>query len=71
MRAIQITRFGGPEVLELVDLPDPAPRPGEVLLDVTGCGVNYADTHQAENSYLAPQKLPYVPGGEVVGTTAG
>jgi len=69
MRAIQVTRFGGPEVLELVDLPDPEPGPGELLLEVTGCGVNYADTHQAENSYLSAQSLPFVPGAEVVGLT--
>ena len=35
MRAVQISRFGGPEVLELVDLPDPQPGPGEVVLAVT------------------------------------
>jgi len=69
MRAIQISRFGGPDVLDLVDLPDPVPGPGEVLLDVTACGVNYADTHQAENSYLSSQSLPFVPGSEVVGQT--
>jgi NADPH2:quinone reductase len=43
------------------------PGPGEVLIDVQSAGVNYADTHQAEDSYLAPQKLPLIPGGEVVG----
>lgn len=68
MRAIQITEFGGPEVLNLVDLPDLEAKAGHVLIDVTAAGVNYADTHQAENSYLAPQELPLVPGAEVVGT---
>ncbi|WP_410600406.1 quinone oxidoreductase family protein [Amycolatopsis sp. lyj-90] len=70
MRAVQVTEFGGPEVLNLVDLPDPVPGPGQLLVDVDRIGVNYADTHQAENSYLAPSKLPLVPGGEVVGRTA-
>lgn len=70
MRAIQVSRFGGPEVLQLVELPDPVPGPGQLLLQVTGCGVNYADTHQAENSYLSRQSLPMVPGSEVVGLTA-
>ncbi|SEO67584.1 quinone oxidoreductase family protein [Amycolatopsis saalfeldensis] len=70
MRAVQVTEFGGPEVLKLVELPDPVAGPGEVLIDVERIGVNYADTHQAENSYLAPSKLPLVPGGEVVGRTA-
>ncbi|MDU0289372.1 zinc-binding alcohol dehydrogenase family protein [Saccharothrix longispora] len=68
MRAIQITEFGGPEVLTEVDLPDPVAGPGELLVDVSRAGLNYADTHQAENSYLAKQELPLVPGGEVVGT---
>jgi NADPH2:quinone reductase len=67
MRAIQVSRFGGPEVLELVDLPDPVPGPGEVVLDVTGAGVNFADTHQTDDSYLSKSSLPFVPGSEVVG----
>ncbi len=71
MRAVQVTEFGGPEVLTPVELPDPVAGPGEVLIDVERIGVNYADTHQAENSYLAPSKLPLVPGGEVVGTRNG
>ncbi|XVV05884.1 quinone oxidoreductase family protein [Actinosynnema sp. CA-248983] len=69
MRAIQITEFGGPEVLTEVDLPDPVAGPGELLVDVSRAGLNYADTHQAENSYLARMELPLVPGGEVVGRT--
>jgi NADPH:quinone reductase len=71
VRAIRIDRFGGPEVLELHDdVPDPTPGDGQLLLDVTAAGVNYADTHQAENSYLAQQTLPLVPGAEAVGTLA-
>ena len=69
MRAIQITEFGGPEVLRLVDLPDPVPGPDELLINVALAGVNYADTHNADNSYLAPATLPLIPGGEVVGMT--
>ena len=71
MKAIQISEFGGPDVMKLVELPDPVPGSGEVLLDVTAVGINYADTHQTENSYLSPQKLPLVPGIEVVGTHDG
>lgn len=67
MRAIQVTRFGGPEVLQPTELPDPVPGPGELLVRVTGVGVNYADTHQTEDSYLSRQELPFVPGAEVVG----
>ncbi len=69
MRAIQITRFGGPEVLTVADVPDPEPRTGQIPLTVRAAGVNYADTHQTEDSYLAPTTLPLVPGAEVVGTT--
>src|SRR5215218_5673743 len=71
MRAVQITEFGGPEVLNVVDLPDPTPGDGEQLFEVSTAGVNFADTHQAENSYLAPQTLPLVPGAEFVGILSG
>ncbi len=69
MRAVQITRFGGPEVLELVELPDPEPTGDLVVVDVDTAGVNYADTHQTEDTYLSRQTLPMVPGAEVVGRT--
>ena len=59
--------FGGPEVLELVDIPVPAPDDGEVLIKVNRAGLNYADTHQRTNSYLAKATLPLVPGSEVAG----
>jgi NADPH:quinone reductase len=71
VRAVQITRFGGPEVLELADVEPPVAREGLVLIEVDSAGVNYADTHQIENSYLQPQRLPLVPGGEVVGRVRG
>jgi NADPH2:quinone reductase len=71
MRAVQITRFGGPEVLDVVDLPDPVPGDGEQLYEVSAAGINFADTHQTEDSYLAPQQLPLVPGAEFVGARAG
>ena len=45
MRAVQSTRFGGPEVLDVVDLPDPVPGPGQQLYEVSSSGVNFADTH--------------------------
>ena len=71
MKAIQIESFGGPDVMKYVELPDPVAGKDEVLLDVTAVGINYADTHQTENSYLSPQTLPMVPGIEVVGTSNG
>jgi len=69
VKAIQIDRFGGPEVMELRDLPEPEARDGEVLVKVSRAGVNFADTHVTRNDYLAEQELPVVPGGEVSGTT--
>jgi NADPH:quinone reductase len=69
VRAIEITEFGGPEVLRLVELADPQPGRGQLLVDVSSAGVNYADTHQVEDSYLSRTSLPLVPGGEVVGRT--
>jgi NADPH2:quinone reductase len=46
MRAVQTTRFGGPEVLDIVNLPDPTPGLGQQVYDVSTAGVNFADTHQ-------------------------
>ena len=67
MRAIQIEEFGGPEVLQLADVPVPEAGEGEVLIRVNRAGMNYADTHQRTNDYLASYELPLVPGGEVAG----
>ncbi len=69
MRAIQISEFGGPEVLELVNLDVPQPGVDEVLIRVARAGINFADTHQRENSYLARYETPLVLGGEVAGRT--
>ena len=69
MRAIQITEFGGPEVLTLTEVPEPVPGAGQLLVTVDRAGINYADTHQAENTYLSKSELPLIPGGEVVGRT--
>ncbi len=68
MRAVQQTEFGGPEVLALAEVPEPVAGPGEVLVDVRRAGVNFADTHQRRNEYLAPSDLPLIPGAEVAGT---
>jgi NADPH:quinone reductase len=69
MRAVQIEEFGGPDVLQVADLPKPEPGDGEVLIQVSRSGINFADTHQRENSYLARYEVPLVLGGEVAGTT--
>jgi len=69
MRAVQIQKFGGPDVLRVVDLAKPEPGDGEVLVEVSRAGINFADTHQRENSYLSRYEVPLVLGGEVAGTT--
>jgi NADPH2:quinone reductase len=69
MRAVRIDEFGGPEVLQVVDVPKPEPGDGEVLIEVSRAGMNFADTHQRENSYLARFETPLVLGGEVAGKT--
>ncbi len=68
MRAVRITSTGGPEVLEPVELPDPEPGPGELLVDVAAAGVNYIDTYHRRGTY--PVDLPFVPGLEAVGRVA-
>jgi NADPH2:quinone reductase len=66
MRAIQLTEFGGPEKLVVSEQPEPIAGDGEEVLEVLAAGINYADTHQTEDSYLAKQTLPLIPGSEVV-----
>jgi NADPH2:quinone reductase len=67
LKAVQIEEFGGPEVLQVVDLPEPEPGDDELLVKVERAGMNFADTHQRENTYLAKFDLPLVLGGEVAG----
>lgn len=62
-----MTEFGGPEVLQLVELPIPSPGADEVLIKVTRAGLNFADTHTRTNSYVQRATLPLVPGSEVAG----
>ena len=69
MRAVQIEEFGGPEVLQVADVPQPEPQDGQVLIKVEAAGMNFADTHQRENSYLSKFEVPMILGGEVAGTT--
>jgi NADPH:quinone reductase len=69
VKAIRIEEFGGPEVLRHVEVEDPTPGEGEVLVEVARSGVNFADTHASRNDYLAAQTLPLIPGAEVSGRT--
>ncbi len=65
MRGIRIKRYGGPEVLEYGELPDPVPGPGEALVRVRVAGVNFTDVYQRTGTY--PGVLPFTPGVEGVG----
>jgi NADPH:quinone reductase len=69
MKAIQLREFGGADAFEYVELDDPTPGEGEVLVEVARSGVNFADTHSTRNDYLAEQELPLVPGAEIAGRT--
>ncbi|PWV59519.1 quinone oxidoreductase family protein [Plasticicumulans acidivorans] len=70
MHAIQFSRFGGPEVLEVVDLPTPAIGPGQLLVRCAAVGVNFAETLQRQDRYALTPSLPAVPGVEAAGTVA-
>jgi NADPH2:quinone reductase len=65
MRAIQAQRAGGPGVLELVAVPDPAPGPGEVLVKAAAAGINFIDTYRRGGVY--PMPFPHTPGDEGAG----
>jgi NADPH:quinone reductase len=68
MRAVVVTRHGGPEVLEVRDVPEPEPAAGQLLVDVEATGVNYRDIYEREGSY--PGTPPLVAGVEGAGTVA-
>src|SRR5262245_50364024 len=69
MKAIQMTDQGGPEVLRLVDLPDPQPGPGQILIRVEAASVNFSDVMRRRgDDYPVPTPSPFVPGAEVAGT---
>lgn len=68
MKAIQISRVGGPEVLELVDLPAPEPKPNEAIVQIKAAGVNFIDVYFREGRYPAP--LPLTLGQEAAGVVA-
>ncbi|NUR27300.1 MAG: quinone oxidoreductase [Catenulispora sp.] len=65
MRAIVVSELGDPDVLQLSDIADPEPGPGELLVEVGAVGVNFIETYQRGGLY--PMNLPYTPGAEVAG----
>jgi putative PIG3 family NAD(P)H quinone oxidoreductase len=70
MHAVEISHPGGPEVLRLVERPDPVAGPGEVLIDVVAAGVNRPDLMQREGRYPPPKGASDIPGLEVAGRIA-
>ena len=68
MKAIQVHRFGGPEVLELHEIATPKPGPGQVLVRVHAAGVNPYDTYMRNGTYAVKPELPYTPGSDAAGT---
>jgi NADPH:quinone reductase-like Zn-dependent oxidoreductase len=69
-RLVQIPRYGAPDVLRVIEGADPSPGPGEVVVDVAACGVNFADTMARVGLYADAPKPPMVVGYEVAGTIA-
>ena len=65
MQAIQVKQTGGPEVLTLVDIPTPTPKPNEALVEIKASGVNFIDVYLREGRYPAP--LPFINGQEGAG----
>ena len=65
MKAIQVSHTGGPEVLTLVDVPVPTPKPNEALVEIKASGVNFIDVYFREGRYPAP--LPFINGQEAAG----
>ncbi len=70
MRALLSRATGGPDTLELGDLPSPVAGPGEVVIDVHACAINFPDTLIIEDKYQFKPERPFAPGGEVAGTVA-
>jgi NADPH:quinone reductase len=68
MKAIQVKKFGGPEVLECVEIPTPKPGPGQILVRVHAAGVNPYDTYMRAGTYAIKPPLPYTPGSDAAGT---
>jgi NADPH2:quinone reductase len=70
MRAIVVRQHGQPDVLEIAEVPDPQPGPGQLLVDVAAAGVNFMDIYQRQGNPPYASGLPYVPGAEGAGTVA-
>ncbi len=70
MRALLSKASGGPDTLELTELPDPVAGPGQVVIAVRACAINYPDVLIIEDKYQFKPQRPFAPGGEIAGTIA-
>jgi NADPH:quinone reductase len=68
MKAIQVHKFGAPEVLQVHEIPTPKPGPGQILVRVRAAGVNPYDTYMRNGTYAIKPPLPYTPGSDAAGT---
>ena len=71
MKAAVVSRLGGPEVLEVRDMPEPEPKPGEVVVRVEAVGINFADTHSTRGAYRGTPPPPFISGREFAGVIEG
>jgi len=67
MKAIVVHQFGGPDALNLEDVPDPTPGPAQILIRVQAIGVNPVDTYVRTGTYAIKPPLPYTPGSDGAG----
>jgi NADPH2:quinone reductase len=70
MRAIMCREHGGLSVLKLEEVPDPVPGPGQALVRIRACGINFADSIMAAGKYQNQPELPFIPGSEIAGDIA-
>ncbi|WP_174731011.1 quinone oxidoreductase family protein [Mesobacillus harenae] len=67
MKAIQLSEYGGPEVLKTVEIERPVPTGNDVLIEIHAIGVNYADIARRQGKYVIDTPLPFIPGAEIAG----
>ena len=68
MKALLSKQAGGPDTLVLEEVPEPTPGPGEVLIGVRACGVNFPDALLISDQYQIEPPRPFAPGGEIAGS---
>ena len=71
MKALLSCQPGPPETLELTEVPDPVPGPGQLLVRVKACAINYPDVLIIEDKYQFKPPRPFAPGGEIAGDGRG